>query len=86
MGTSRQSRSKRIIMEIHQIPAIKHLVFQRLSLFYANSVVKTITLTPIVVREPQSSLTIKTVLMSVSQSHRGQGLDPKLQRAARADE
>ena len=56
---------KEKIMEIHQNPAIKHLVFQRLSLFYANSVVKTITLTPIVVREPQSSQTIKSVLMSV---------------------
>ena len=56
---------KEKIMEIHQNPAIKHPVFQRLSLFYANSVVKTITLTPIVVREPQSSQTIKTVHMSV---------------------
>ena len=50
---------------IHQNPAIKHLVFQRLSLFYANSVVRTITRTPIAVLELQSSLTIKTVLMSV---------------------
>ena len=49
----------------HPNPAIKHLVFQGLSLFYANSVVKTITLTPIAVREPQSSLTIRAVLMSV---------------------
>ena len=40
-------------------------LFQRLTLFYANSVVRTITLTPIVIRELQSSLTIKTVLMSV---------------------
>ena len=38
-------------------PAIKHLVFQRLILFFANSVVKTITLTPIAVLEPQSSRT-----------------------------
>ena len=56
METSRLSLSKRKFMVIHQNPAIKHLVFQRLSLFYANSVVKTITLTPIVVREPQSVL------------------------------
>ena len=36
-----------------------------LSLFCASSVVRTITLTPVVVRELQSSRTIKTVLMSV---------------------
>ena len=33
--------------------------------FYANTVVKTITRTPIAVLELRSSLTIKTVLMSV---------------------
>ena len=67
IGTSRPSLSKRKFMEIHPNPAIKHLVFQRLSLFHANSVVKTITLTPIAVREPQSSRTIKTVLMLTNQ-------------------
>ena len=51
--------------KIHQNPAINHLVFRGLSLFCATSVVRTITLTPIVVREPQSSRTIKSVLMSV---------------------
>ena len=45
--------------------ATKHLVFQRLRLCYANTLVRTITRTPIAVLEPQSSLTIKTVLMSV---------------------
>ena len=39
--------------------------FRGLSLSCATSVVKTFTLTPIVIREPQSSRTFKTVLMSV---------------------
>ena len=65
MGTSKPSLSKRKLMVIQPSPAIKHLVFQKLSLFYADSIVKTITLTPIAVREPQSSRTIKTVLLSV---------------------
>ena len=56
---------ERKFMEIHQNLAVKHLVFPKLSLFYATFVVRTIILPPIVVREPQSSLTIKTVLMSV---------------------
>ena len=43
----------------------KTLNLRGLMLLSANSVVYTITLTPIVVREPQSSRTIKTALMSV---------------------
>ena len=43
----------------------KTLVFPKLSLFYATFVVRTIILPPIVIRELQSSLTIKSVLMSV---------------------
>ena len=65
MGTSKPSLSKRKIKLIQPNPAIKHLVFQRLRLFYANSAVQTITLMPIAVLEPQSSRTIKTVLLSV---------------------
>ena len=92
MGTSKPSLLKRKIKLIQPNPAIRHLVFQRLRLFYANSAVKTITLMPIAVLEPQSSRTIKTVLISVrrrmvaNQSHRGQGLNPELQRAERAAE
>ena len=37
MGTSRPSLSNRKFMEIHQNPAIKHLVFRELSLFCATS-------------------------------------------------
>ena len=75
-------------MEIHQNLAVKHLVFQKLSLFYATFVVRTIILPPIVIREPQSSPSLCRFggPWSVSQSRRGQGLDPKLQRAERADE
>ena len=65
MGTSRLSRSKRKLMVIHQNLAVKHLVFPKLSLFYATFVVRTFILPPIVIRELQSSLTIKTVLLSV---------------------
>ena len=65
MGTSKPSLSKRKIKLIQPNLAIKHLVFQRLRLLYANSAVITITLMPIAVLEPESSLTIKTVLISV---------------------
>ena len=57
--------SKRKIKPIQPNPAIKHLVFQRLMLLYANSAAKTTTLMPIAALEPLSSLTIKTILISV---------------------
>ena len=65
MGTSKPSLSKRKIELIKPNPAIKHLVLKRLRLLSANSAVKSITLMPIAVLEPQSSRTIKTVLISV---------------------
>ena len=76
-------------MKIHQNLAVNHLVFPKLSLFYATFVVRTIILPPIVMQEPQASepsLCRFGGQWSVSQSRRGQGLDPKLQRAERADE
>ena len=64
-GETKAVSFKEKIMVIQPNPATKHLVFQRLRLFYSNSGVKTITLMPSAVLEPQSSRTIKTVLMSV---------------------
>ena len=56
---------KEKLMVIHRNLAVKHLVLPKLSLFYATFVVRTIILPPIVIQGLQSSLTIKTVLMSV---------------------
>ena len=54
----------------------KTLVFPKLSLFYATFVVRTIILPPIVIRELQSSLTIKSVLMSVRRPMVGSSKPP----------